>query len=80
VEALPNPNAYVTGYTESTNFRTTPGAFQTIFGDFSEQLDTTRSGSILKTAQRSQTPRCLQVAETAQTRSRVAEANIGGYH
>ena len=25
-------NAYVTGYTDSTNFPTTPGAFQTTYG------------------------------------------------
>jgi hypothetical protein len=32
LDALPNPNAHVTGYTRSTNFPTTPGAFQTAFG------------------------------------------------
>ena len=29
LDALPNPNAYVVGFTLSTNFPTTPGAFQT---------------------------------------------------
>jgi hypothetical protein len=32
VDAFPNPYAYVTGLTDSTNFPTTPGAFQTIYG------------------------------------------------
>ncbi len=32
LDALPNPNAYVAGGTGSTNFPTTPGAFQTTFG------------------------------------------------
>jgi hypothetical protein len=32
LDALPNPNAYVTGQTDSTNFPTTPGAFQTTNG------------------------------------------------
>ena len=32
LDTLPNPNAYVVGFTESTNFPTTPGAFQPAFG------------------------------------------------
>jgi hypothetical protein len=32
LDALPNPNAYVAGQTNSGNFPTTPGIFQTIFG------------------------------------------------
>jgi hypothetical protein len=32
LDTLPNPNAYVTGATDSTNFPTTPGAFQPTFG------------------------------------------------
>src|SRR2546422_2333041 len=32
LDALPIPNAYVAGLTGSTNFPTTPGAFQTAFG------------------------------------------------
>jgi hypothetical protein len=32
LDTLPNPNAYVTGYTSSANFATTPGAFQAVFG------------------------------------------------
>jgi hypothetical protein len=32
LDTLPNPNAYVTGLTTSTNFPTTPGVFQTTFG------------------------------------------------
>jgi len=32
LDSLPIPNAYVTGRTDSTNFPTTPGAFQTTFG------------------------------------------------
>ena len=31
VDALPNPNTYVVGFTQSTNFPTTPGAFDTTF-------------------------------------------------
>src|SRR5437016_2944333 len=32
VDSLPTPNAYVVGFTSSTNFPTTMGAFQTTFG------------------------------------------------
>jgi hypothetical protein len=32
VDSLPTPNAYVVGFTSSTNFPTTTGAFQTTFG------------------------------------------------
>ncbi len=32
LDSLPNPNAYLTGLTGSTNFPTTTGAFQTMFG------------------------------------------------
>src|SRR5206468_2944813 len=32
LDTLPNPNAYVTGFTNSTNFPTTLGAFQSAFG------------------------------------------------
>ena len=40
VDALPNPNAYVTGLTASTNFPTTPGAFQPTFGGADEAFVT----------------------------------------
>ena len=36
VDALPNPNAYVTGLTLSTNFPTTPGAFDTTFNGLTD--------------------------------------------
>ncbi len=32
LDSLPNPNIYVAGYTSSTNFPTTAGAFQTTYG------------------------------------------------
>jgi hypothetical protein len=32
LDTLPTPNAYVTGFTDSANFPTTPGAFQPAFG------------------------------------------------
>ncbi|MFC5652970.1 SBBP repeat-containing protein [Paenibacillus solisilvae] len=35
-------NAYVTGYTESANFPTTPGAFQTAFGSGSDEVFVTK--------------------------------------
>jgi hypothetical protein len=36
LDALPSPNAYVTGFTYSANLPTTAGAFQTTFGDGSD--------------------------------------------
>ena len=32
VDALPNPNAYATGFTNATDFPTTPGGFQAAYG------------------------------------------------
>ena len=53
VDALANPNAYVTGYTRSTNFPTTVGAFQTTAAGsqdaFVTKLNTTGSAFVYST-------------------------------
>jgi hypothetical protein len=53
LDALPNPNAYVTGATGSTDFPTTPNAFQTVFGGaddaFVTKLNPTGSGLVYST-------------------------------
>jgi len=42
LDLLPNPNAYVTGRTSSTNFPTTSGAFQVMFGGGSRDAFVTK--------------------------------------
>jgi Big-like domain-containing protein/beta-propeller repeat-containing protein len=54
LDASPIPNAYVTGLTQSTNFPTTAGAFQTTFGGgtsdaFVTKLNPTGSGLVYST-------------------------------
>jgi beta-propeller repeat-containing protein len=47
VDAMPSPNTYVTGFTGSTNFPTTTGAFQTTFGGGSEDAFVTKIADIM---------------------------------
>src|SRR2546428_828525 len=47
LDALPNPNAYVAGFTSSTNFPTTPGSFQTTFGGGSNDAFVTKIANIV---------------------------------
>ena len=42
LDTLPNPNAYVTGFTDSTNFPTTPRAFQATYGGGPEDAFVTK--------------------------------------
>jgi hypothetical protein len=46
LDSLPNPNAYVTGFTSSLNFPTTPGAFQTTFGGGTSDAFVTKIANI----------------------------------
>jgi hypothetical protein len=46
VDALPNPNAYVTGDTASANFPTTPRAFQTTFGGGTDDAFVTKIANV----------------------------------
>ncbi len=47
LDGLPNPNAYVTGGTTSTNFPTTAGAFQTTFGGGTSDAFVTKIANIV---------------------------------
>ncbi len=46
LDSLPNPNAYLTGVTNSTNFPTTAGALQTTFGGGSSDAFVTKIANI----------------------------------